>query len=326
MGHKLLHTYVVVLVVLVRLGCVGWAQFSHDYLCGLTSLYALWAVFAVFNALVHISSAMDFTYRYCLSIPSPPPTIPTAAINITNPWPNGGPPLGPPVIETTIDRKACPFRVGFKYQFTLHSAIHCLLRCAKKVTEYCLGTKTPIVWGLNGDVRVPTKGNLRLGCKVSGNPLPRVEWFRNGKRLKNRGRVTITTRRQTSRLEIRRVSHLTDGGYYECRAMNVVSRQPSVARQRVIITSPSKRRPYSSSQTSSTSTRGPLWPQVRPCPIPSFCLNGGTCTLYEAVGECADGYMGQRCESKDIYLKLTFLPEYDQRSGLVAIKQLVVKI
>ncbi|CAG2108245.1 unnamed protein product [Medioppia subpectinata] len=157
---------------------------------------------------------------------------------------------------------------------------------------------------------VPTKGNLRLGCKVSGNPLPRVEWFRNGKRLKNRGRVAITTRRQTSRLEIRRVSHLTDSGLYECRARNVVTRQPTVAKKRVRITNQSKRKPHSSSP-SSTSTRGPLWPQVRPCPIPSFCLNGGTCTLYEAVGEyvcqCAEGYMGQRCESKDIYLKLTLL-------------------
>ncbi|KZS00816.1 Pro-neuregulin-2, membrane-bound, partial [Daphnia magna] len=49
-----------------------------------------------------------------------------------------------------------------------------------------------------------------------------------------------------------------------------------------------------------------LWPLIAlPCPIDSFCLNGGTCKYYEAVGElvcqCAEGYKGQRCENKDIY-------------------------
>ena len=87
---------------------------------------------------------------------------------------------------------------------------------------------------------------------------------------------------RVSRLEIQRVSPQTDGGYYECRATNVVSREPSIARQKVIITQSNKK---THSSPSTTTTRGPLWPQVRPCPIPSFCLNGGTCTLYEAVGE-----------------------------------------
>ncbi|XP_054166654.1 uncharacterized protein LOC128964121 [Oppia nitens] len=176
--------------------------------------------------------------------------------------------------------------------------------------------KTPIVRQLNGDVRIPTKGTLRLRCKVSGNPLPRVEWFRNGKRLRNRGRTVIREHRHTSRLEIRRVNP-SDGGYYECRAINVVSRHPSTAKHRVYIikeSSGSGKWQSSSSSTSTTTTRGPLWPHVRPCPIPSFCLNGGTCTLYESVGEyvcqCADGYVGQRCESKDIYLKLTVM--FDQ--------------
>jgi hypothetical protein len=93
-----------------------------------------------------------------------------------------------------------------------------------------------------------------------------------------------------SRLEIERVSPFRDSGYYECRAMNVVAREPSIARQRVIVTpaisnGKQPQKSHTSSSTSTTTTRGPLWPQVRPCPIPSFCLNGGACTLYEAVGE-----------------------------------------
>ncbi|KAH9501669.1 negative regulator of glucose-controlled proteins [Dermatophagoides farinae] len=42
----------------------------------------------------------------------------------------------------------------------------------------------------------------------------------------------------------------------------------------------------------------------QPCPIASFCLNGGTCSLYKHLGEyvceCADGYKGHRCEYKDL--------------------------
>ncbi len=64
-----------------------------------------------------------------------------------------------------------------------------------KFALFSYTAKTPIVRGLNGDLRVATKGKLRLRCKVSGNPSPWVEWFRNGKRLKSRGRVTIKTRR-----------------------------------------------------------------------------------------------------------------------------------
>lgn len=59
----------------------------------------------------------------------------------------------------------------------------------------CFTAKNPIVRGLTGNLRVATKGNLRLTCKVSGNPLPSVQWFRNGKRLKTKGRVSIEMQR-----------------------------------------------------------------------------------------------------------------------------------
>lgn len=38
------------------------------------------------------------------------------------------------------------------------------------------------------------------------------------------------------------------------------------------------------------------------CPIPDFCMNGGTCQFYSTIGEqtchCAKGYRGRRCERK----------------------------
>ncbi|KAF0760050.1 protein vein isoform X1 [Aphis craccivora] len=52
-----------------------------------------------------------------------------------------------------------------------------------------------------------------------------------------------------------------------------------------------------------------LWPLVGgPCPADLvYCLNGGTCTFYETIGElvcqCAEGFKGQRCENKDIVNK-----------------------
>lgn len=51
--------------------------------------------------------------------------------------------------------------------------------------------KKPQVEGFNGDLRVQAKNKLRLKCKVSGNPQPWVEWTRNGKRLRNKGRISI---------------------------------------------------------------------------------------------------------------------------------------
>lgn len=53
--------------------------------------------------------------------------------------------------------------------------------------------------------------------------------------------------------------------------------------------------------------RGLLLPAVSPlrsssCPIPGYCMNGGQCHFYSALGEqtchCAKGYRGKRCERK----------------------------
>ena len=128
-----------------------------------------------------------------------------------------------------------------------------------------------------------------------------------------------------SHLTIRRSSFKRDQGYYECRAMNVVSTEPAVRRFQVIVDraqesksttkAPQPFRPITNSAT--TSLYNPardkvseddrtkntvsvsettsvsdvsekpksLWFQAKPCPMSSYCLNGGTCSLYETVGE-----------------------------------------
>ncbi|KAH9501668.1 negative regulator of glucose-controlled proteins [Dermatophagoides farinae] len=39
------------------------------------------------------------------------------------------------------------------------------------------------------------KHNITLSCRVDGNPIPWIEWYRNGRRLRTRRRVIINTRR-----------------------------------------------------------------------------------------------------------------------------------
>lgn len=113
----------------------------------------------------------------------------------------------------------------------------------------------------------------------------------------------------------------TDTGYYECRAMNAVAREPAVARTRVIVISglvrpiitpttlapsttsatPTTSRPESSSSTRGTSgvdgtlsstghlgtgtanIYSPWYEQA--CPRPHYCLNGGQCTYIKPLAE-----------------------------------------
>ncbi|XP_015791167.1 uncharacterized protein YMR317W-like isoform X2 [Tetranychus urticae] len=273
-------------------------------------------------------------------------------------------------------------------------------RAVRKILSDPNWARAPEVKGLNGDLKIQLKSKLRLKCKVNGNPLPWIEWFKNGKSLKSKGRISIRSlRRDVSLLEIKPVLPM-DTGYYECKAINVIAHEPSIGKVRVIVTSlhrnrtlsltpsssqvstqqpsqlsslssppstfssktsfklsPSKVPPYlgsslssqlpsqlsshssslspgqststpsstlSSSPSSSSFSSLPLSPSSsttpsssdlanpwhakgRPCPHNAYCLNGGTCTFYESVGEyachCAEGFMGLRCNFKNASVK-----------------------
>lgn len=85
----------------------------------------------------------------------------------------------------------------------------------------------------------------------------------------------------------------SDGGRYECKAVSVTGRSDSASAAVSVQADPR--------QDNATT----LWPLVGGrCPFDAYCLNGGTCTYYDTVGElvcqCAEGYKGLRCENKDV--------------------------
>ncbi|XP_046393766.1 protein vein-like isoform X2 [Ischnura elegans] len=176
--------------------------------------------------------------------------------------------------------------------------------------ENCV--KPPSVSGLK-DVALRVKQKLRLVCRTKGNPLPSVAWYKDGQRIQTGKRIRITTKKRRSALVIPRL-RLDDGGVYECRAVSVTGASAAIsARVTVVPGAPSPPSMLPAPATApppggvvrqeNTTT---LWPLLGgPCPLPAFCLNGGTCTYYETLGElvcqCAEGYKGRRCENKDVY-------------------------
>ncbi|XP_076329924.1 protein vein-like isoform X5 [Tachypleus tridentatus] len=158
-------------------------------------------------------------------------------------------------------------------------------------------------------IRVRTKLNtqLKLQCKVKGNPWPKVQWYKNKKLIKENKRIQIQTKRKSSVITVKRVKR-RDGGRYECRASNILA-PISTSKVKVVVTG--SRKPTKSSEHSTESTS---WHFKRsPCNVQSFCLNGGTCTMIESlqerVCECADGYKGRRCEQKDTIYTFGVLPQ-----------------
>ncbi|XP_054919319.1 uncharacterized protein [Dermacentor andersoni] len=180
-------------------------------------------------------------------------------------------------------------------------------RAVKKVVcNGCVLKPAQAKW-LRSTSRVDAYRRLQLRCKLNGNPVPWVQWYFMGKPVTPNSRVHIVTKWRQSRLEIKSARR-QDSGLYECRAWNVLRKEPSTVSVSVSVRDrypPPPPTPEPTRATASTTTNdSTLWPlKGRPCPLVSYCLNGGTCIFYEAVKEpvcqCAEGFIGQRCENKD---------------------------
>ncbi|KAL1454908.1 hypothetical protein WDU94_009037, partial [Cyamophila willieti] len=158
------------------------------------------------------------------------------------------------------------------------------------------------------NVSVKLRQNLRLVCRCKGNPLPAVSWFKDNVEITTSKRLKIQFKKKRSTLIITRIRS-EDAGRYECRGTGVHKDVVSAFAEVSINLRPD-----------STTT---LWPLVGgPCPLDSYCLNGGSCTYYDTVGElvcqCAEGYKGQRCESKDVYNRSSMYKPYFCKLGISA--------
>nr|XP_037269205.1 protein vein-like isoform X1 [Rhipicephalus microplus]XP_037269206.1 protein vein-like isoform X1 [Rhipicephalus microplus]XP_037269207.1 protein vein-like isoform X1 [Rhipicephalus microplus] len=192
-------------------------------------------------------------------------------------------------------------------------------RAVKKVVcNGCVLKPAQAKW-LRSTSRVDAYRRLQLRCKLNGNPIPWVQWYFMGKPVTPNSRVHIVTKWRRSRLEIKSARR-QDSGLYECRAWNVLRKEPSTVSVSVSVRDrypPPPPTPEPTRATASTTTNdSTLWPlKGRPCPLASYCLNGGTCIFYEAVKEpvcqCAEGFIGQRCENKDTASLKTAPPEFD---------------
>ncbi|XP_059475955.1 protein vein isoform X2 [Neocloeon triangulifer] len=157
--------------------------------------------------------------------------------------------------------------------------------------------RPPSVTGLQ-NVTVRARLKLKLTCQYDGSPPPLIEWYKRGRRIEPSKRTKIVNKKRRSVLTIARVSK-SDAGKYECRAVSVTDEKVSASAHVTVTNEQTPSRPDNSTT---------LWPLVNTlCPINSYCLNGGTCLYYEAVGElvceCAEGFKGKRCENKDVYNK-----------------------
>ncbi|XP_075233410.1 membrane-bound neuregulin protein vein [Lycorma delicatula] len=162
----------------------------------------------------------------------------------------------------------------------------------------CHGCVRPVgVWGLE-DVKIKERSRLRLVCRCKGNPLPAIQWYKDGARVNVSNNTRIQYKKKRSLLVIPRV-RTSDAGRYECQATSITGAVfSSIA---TVTISPNPATPI----TDNITTLWPLLGSKCSSEYDSFCLNGGTCTFYETVGEmvcqCAEGFKGQRCDNKDVY-------------------------
>ncbi|XP_063218695.1 uncharacterized protein LOC134528957 [Bacillus rossius redtenbacheri] len=124
---------------------------------------------------------------------------------------------------------------------------------------------------------------VRLTCRLKkGAPLPTFRWYKDGRRILPTNRTKIMSKKKRSVLTIASPRR-DDAGNYTCRAVSITS-------------------------TAAVSTNVSVPAETRadsqPCARKDLCLNDGKCSYIAAIGEwyceCAEGFKGQRCESKDV--------------------------
>uniref|UniRef100_A0A182PUX5 Ig-like domain-containing protein n=1 Tax=Anopheles epiroticus TaxID=199890 RepID=A0A182PUX5_9DIPT len=152
------------------------------------------------------------------------------------------------------------------------------------------GTRPAIHFITPNVTRVEGK-RVRLVCKVSGQPPPKVAWFKD-KRLINRNATKYSQVHLKKRSELIILNaSTTDSGEYECRAKNRYNNSSVFNSTHVKITLPTRRHCSLTSPFLTLSAEATI-PAVysRSCADShrdDFCHNGGTCFNIDSIGELA---------------------------------------
>ncbi|XP_058975548.1 protein vein isoform X2 [Musca domestica] len=135
---------------------------------------------------------------------------------------------------------------------------------------------------------------LRIVCKVTGRPPPKVTWFKDHRSInRNRKLYQFIHYKKRSELIIRSFN-TSDAGRYECRAKNKVNR--NIERRTIVI------KAYPVVQRFDPNPRG----AGNTCPddASEFCFNGGTCKFFSEISSysciCPEGFIGERCDRKEV--------------------------
>ncbi|XP_070071232.1 protein vein isoform X2 [Drosophila takahashii] len=132
---------------------------------------------------------------------------------------------------------------------------------------------------------------LRIVCKVSGQPPPKVTWFKDDKSINRKRNVyQFKHHKRRSELIVRSFNSSSDAGKYECRAKNKAS--TAIVKRRIMIKASAVLFPSTVDQSRSSGT---------PCHF-DFCFHGGTCMMIADLNavfcNCPTGVFGERCENQ----------------------------